>query len=82
MKLRNLTTILALTLGGFVSSQVWADIVTPNQEQDSAQNADANEVHAVPLIAVPEPATFGIVSVGIAVFGGLLVRNKRSEAPS
>ena len=62
-----------------------ADTVPNSETQASAQISEIDFVEseaAVTLeedtesITVPEPATFGLITLGLAVAGGLLVRNR------
>ncbi len=48
------------------------------QPQQAADNPTAQ--YDMSQISVPEPATFGVLSIALALAGGLLVRNKRPEA--
>lgn len=78
----NFRSILTATIFAAVASTATiatADIVV--KKSDVAEPASEVEVDASEqMISVPEPATFGILSVGLAVGCGLLVRNKRPEA--
>ncbi len=78
MTLRAITVmfVLVLGIGTCTPSRSYADLVVEEGTEAKVENKTAVSSS---LIAVPEPATFGIVSVGLAICGGLLVRNKRTE---
>ena len=80
MTLRAISVMFAIALGvcACTSTNAFADLVKPGDSTEATAE-NSSEVTSS-LIAIPEPATFGIVSVGIAICGGLLVRNKRSDA--
>lgn len=71
---------------GFTASAA-ADIVksvpAPTVESVTGQETPDTglvQQHQLPIIAVPEPAAFGIFSIALGIGGGLLVRNKRPDA--
>ena len=65
-------------------SVVFADLVPGSNSEKPAvtqvgytENTDSSSTESfVPSVSVPEPATFGLISIALAVGGGLLVRRK------
>lgn len=78
MTFRAVTMMFAIVLGicACATPGTYADIVVETSAEAAVEKSteEANS-----LISVPEPTTFGIVSVGIAICGGLLIRNKRTD---
>ncbi len=86
MCLRRILPLVVLTAAIAVAATGHADIVVGahNTEVASHDLPVEEPVQSSPdwqprhrLFAVPEPATFGMISLGLALGGGLLVRNKR-----
>ncbi|MGI9517394.1 MAG: PEP-CTERM sorting domain-containing protein [Pirellulaceae bacterium] len=69
--------VFADTVADDTDSQVDADQVAKIDFVDGIESGSLEEDAAT--ISVPEPTTFGLITLGLAVAGGLLVRNRNDN---
>jgi hypothetical protein len=85
MKPDTFVPIVLLALCSWLAVPAAADIVVHGGGSTPVADASPGEEGGSPVVeadpagsaVVPEPATFGLISLGLAVGAGLLVRNKR-----
>ena len=76
---------LILTLTFFGSIACSADLVAQSEPLDDSSITEVSYADTLPTssldrsvssVSVPEPATFGLISIAIALGGGLMIRRK------
>lgn len=73
--LRILLLLSIVAVVHVIADHSFGDVVAGEPKSVPVATSD---IPPPPQIAIPEPATFGIFTIGIALAAGLCVRNKRS----
>ncbi len=75
--MKNLRIVLVLAVIAVAQGHAircYGDVVAG---EPKAVPVATSDIPPPPQIAIPEPATFGVFTIGIALAAGLFVRNKR-----